>query len=65
MNEQNIQHPDITAAERTGYPVRLFQSPLVECSVCGCEMVLNSITREPVCEYCLEVIDRYKGDEPA
>lgn len=22
MNERNIQHPDITAAERTGYPSR-------------------------------------------
>lgn len=24
MDERNIQHPDITAAERTGYPRRTF-----------------------------------------
>lgn len=65
MSDRNIQHPDITAAERTGYPRRIIRTPIVECSVCGCEMVLNSITREPVCEYCLDVIERYDGEESA
>lgn len=65
MNDRDIQHPDITEAERTGYPRRIIRTPIVECSVCGCEMVLNSITLEPVCAECLQIIEIYEGEESA
>ncbi len=61
----NIQHPDITAMERTGYPRRHRPESIIECSVCGCEMVLDQVYGEPTCEFCEEVVTRYEGDEPA
>jgi len=65
MSDRNIQHPDITESWRTGEMWSPIRSSIVECSICGCEMVLNSITREPVCEECLKVMEMYRGEEPA
>ena len=37
MNDRNLQHPDITRIERTGYPGTTYYNdePTRECSICG------------------------------
>ena len=35
MNDKDLEHPDITAAQRTGYPQRVRAKVAAFCSDCG------------------------------
>lgn len=63
IRDMDLQHPDITAAERTGYPYGYIEPPMAECRVCGCCM--GYVTEEFICGDCKEVLCRYEGEGPA
>lgn len=35
VRDRDLEHPDITAAERTGYPFGYVEPPMAECRECG------------------------------
>ena len=62
MNDRDIQHPDITGAERTGYPARRMVSvPLTD------KIIRNYIweQRQEFIDFCMfkrDVVDGFLGD---
>lgn len=63
--DRDLEHPDITAALRTGYPVNRNRTPTVFCYVCDCEFYVEEACPDAICESCQEVLSRYERDEPA
>ena len=59
----NIEHPDITAMERTGYPTFAQPTGYTYCDVCGRPMEHEEryyrIRGENICVDCLEDYEEY------
>ncbi len=62
MHDFELQHPDITAAEATGYPEPYMHSRL-HCERCGCgiyeDMPYYEIEDKPLCPDCVLMYLRY------
>lgn len=65
MSDKDLQHPVITALERTGYPDgKVPEYP--HCPVCGneCETIYRNKDFETVgCDECLTAYDAWERDE--
>lgn len=60
MNDRNLQHPDITRAEKYGMP----EDPPIYCPVCGeeCETFYKFEGEIFGCDMCVDVVEAYKEE---
>lgn len=60
MSYGNIQHPDITRAEKYGMP----EEPTVCCPICGeeCDTFYKSDGEIIGCNMCVDVVDAYSDE---
>jgi len=67
--DRDLQHPDITAAEATGYPDGYYR-PVVTCAYCHQEISWHDdriIGQDVVCQECYEamrpILESYEEDQ--